>query len=123
VLPDDLIDVLFGIYKTNSWQLPRIDRAGPCVALLVDLDHDGQEEVVVPLPTDGTVYSRRSDRWTKVGRLQPGRYLTLESLRPELLDRKVQQLPPSRFGSLRIGESEFAFAPCASDDASCARNK
>jgi len=119
-LPDDLIDVLFGIYKSSSWQLPCIDRGAPCVALLVDLDRDGHEEVVVPLPTDGTVYARRSEKWVKVGRLQPGRYQTPEALRPELLDRKVQSLPPSLFGGIRIGENEFAFSPCVTDDVSCA---
>jgi hypothetical protein len=118
-LPADLIDVLFGIYKAGSWQLPCIDRGAQCMALLVDLDHDGREEVVVPVMPEGTVYARESERWIKVGRLQPGHYQTPESLRPELLDQKVQSLPPSPFGGLRIGENEFSFMPCAPQEAGC----
>lgn len=122
-LPTDLIDLLFGIYKTTTWQLPCIDRGAPCVALLVDLDHDGRDEVVVPLTADGTVYTHQSGRWIKVGRLQAGHSQTPESLRPELLDRKVQPLAPSPFGGLRIGENEFSFTPCAPEEVACAERR
>jgi hypothetical protein len=123
VLSAELVDALFEIYKAGKWQFPCVDRGAPCVALLADLDHDGREEVVVPVTPEGTVYAHDSGGWIKVGRLQTGQYRTPESLRPDLLDRKVQPLPPQPFGGLRIGESDFAFMPCAPGEAGCARKK
>ena len=118
-LPDDLIDVLHDLYRRQRWRLQCVDAGAPCLALLVDLDHDGQAEAVVPLVGDGSVYTRVADGWLKVGELQSGLYRTPDALRPELLAGKTQPLPPSVYGGVKIGEDAFGFRPCTASDPAC----
>jgi hypothetical protein len=119
-LPDDLVDRLLAGYDKHRWELSCVDQGPPCLALLIDLDGDGRDEVILPLAGEGHVYAHAETGWVRVGRLQPGRVADLSKLRPGLLDKRAHPLPPSPYGGLAVGEDSFVFAPCASGDSYCA---
>ena len=91
----------------------------PCIALLSDLDGDGEDEVIVPLRGDGTVYARQPDRWVNVGRLMPGYSTTDDQLRASLRTDGARPLTPSKYHGLEIAGTGLAFLPCAAGDTDC----
>jgi hypothetical protein len=90
------------------------------MALLADLDDDGEDEVAVPLAFgNATVYSRRPDGWHEVGTLSAW-FGRVDDLRARLGENVVRPLPPARYHGVTIGEDRFVFTPCRPSDAHCA---
>lgn len=118
-LPDELVEQLFAVYRDSRWRLWCIDQGTPCIALVTDLNGDGRDEVVLPLPGDGTVYAHQGNAWVKVGRLQPGRFGNVDDLRHSLIEGRIRTLPPVAYGGLEIGTSGYAFAPCVPGEPGC----
>jgi hypothetical protein len=121
LLPEDLAERLFAVYKTNRWHLPCVDQGPPCAALLVDLDGDAREEAVVMEPPWGWVYARGTEGWTRVGRLAAGRSpQPPEALRKALAEHQWRTTPPTYLG-LEIGTTGFTFLPdpCGFGEAGC----
>jgi hypothetical protein len=118
-LPHALAEQLLSAHREKRI-LWCIDQGPACVALLVDLDDDGQEEVVLPLSFGtATVYARRAGSWGKVGQLF-GQYGSPEDLRAALRQNRLRALPPARYHGLEIGKNSFVFTPCSSNDDQCA---
>jgi hypothetical protein len=118
-LPADLAEQLLAQHRATR-RLWCVDQGPPCIALLVDLDDDGDEEVAVPLGLgSATVYSRRPEGWREVGSLT-GRFARLDDLYAGLEQKAIRPLPPPRYHGVEIGEQRLVFTPCFPSDAQCA---
>jgi hypothetical protein len=117
-LPAALAAHLFNAHRERPF-LWCIDRGPTCIALVVDLDDDGREEVVIPLGIGpAAVYALRDDTWSKVGDLT-GRYGRAEEVRAALRSDRLRALPLARYHGVEIGKGSFVFTPCTSHDAQC----
>lgn len=116
-LPDDLAEQLLTAQRERP--LWCIDQGPACIALLVDLNDDGEDEVAVSLSfAHATVYAKRGDAWHAVGGLN-GLYGGLEDLRAALTENRLRALPPARYHGVEIGKNSFVFTPCSPGDPHC----
>jgi hypothetical protein len=120
-LPEDLIEHLYGVYRKDRWRLACVDQGPPCAALFIDLDGDGQDEVIAPLSGQSAVYAGRGGDWAMVGRLQPRRYAAQDDLAAALSANRLRLRPPVSYRGLEIGTDRFDFLPesCDPPDTDC----
>jgi hypothetical protein len=79
-----------------------------CIALLVDLDRDGREDVVLWQGNahESAVYAQRGGQWRRVGRLVVSESSAPESVRAELATGSYAT-QPLRWDELRVGKTRF----------------
>ena len=120
-LPEDLIALLYDQYRKQRWSLWCIDSGLPCTALLIDLDHDGSDEAVVPLFHDGRVYARQENGWVRIGTMN-GSSHDLDKQYQALKENRLRVIPPPKYSGIDVGAEKYTFAPerCATDDKDCA---
>lgn len=117
-LPPDFATQLLAMHHERP--LHCITEGPPCLALLVDLDDDGVDEVVVPLSgVSSTVYAKRGDAWREVGNVV-SRFDRKRDLRASLTQDLVRPPAPTRYHGIEIGEDVYVFTPCSRDEPACA---
>lgn len=113
-LPEGFADALKqDIAGWESWQrtqscFARHQTHLRCIALRVDLDRDGREDVVLWQGNahESAVYAQRDGQWRRVGRLVVSEWSAPESVRAELATGSYAT-EPLRWDELRVGKTRF----------------
>jgi hypothetical protein len=113
-LPTSFTDFLTqDIAKSESWQrkqgcFARHQTRQRCTALWVDLNQDGQDEVVLWQGDayQSTVYAQSDKQWQRAGRLMISGGGSPESIRAELATG-AYAVKPVRWDELRVGKTRF----------------
>jgi hypothetical protein len=95
-------------WKRKQSCFARLQTQQHCAALLIDLDHDGQDEVVLWQGDidQSDVYALSGKQWRRVGHLAFGEAGAPDSVRAELATG-AYAIQPNRWDALRVGKTRY----------------
>ncbi|MBT9566682.1 MAG: DUF4153 domain-containing protein [Thiobacillus sp.] len=102
------------VLKWDTWQraqgcFAQDQKHQRCAALQIDLDRDGEDEVVLwrmPNEYQPVIYARRQGRWQRIGYLMAGDDAVPDSIRAEL-ETGSYASQPVHWNMLRVGKIRF----------------